>query len=200
MWTQLQWDTLVWCELGHQSWAISLSSHTLIQKSWWIIPSPVGIWAVSVSTKSITHSSSGTTLIYFKDRDDLQKWGWGLKPENLCLSPNSATDWLLILRWILNISERLFHFPVMNLINLISQCWCVDYIFVLCAQSLSHVQLCNPMNCSPPGSSVHGIFQARILEWIAISFSRGSFQPRDRTQVSHIAGRFFTVWATREAQ
>ena len=59
--------------------------------------------------------------------------------------------------------------------------------------------LYNPMDCSPPGSSVHGILQARILEWVAISFSRGSSWSRDRTQVSHIAGRFFTVWATREA-
>ena len=43
-------------------------------------------------------------------------------------------------------------------------------------------------------------FQARILEWVAFPFSRGSSQPRDRTQVSHMAGRFFTIWATREAQ
>ena len=49
--------------------------------------------------------------------------------------------------------------------------------------------LCNPTDCSPPGSSVHGILQARILEWVAIPFSRGSSWPRDRTQVSHIAGR-----------
>ena len=54
---------------------------------------------------------------------------------------------------------------------------------------------CNPMDCSPPGCSVHGIPQARILEWVAIPASRGSSQPRDRTQISHIAGRFFTVWA-----
>ena len=59
--------------------------------------------------------------------------------------------------------------------------------------------LCDPMDCSPPGSSVHGILQARILEWVVISFSRGSSQPRDGTQVSCIAGRFFTIWATREA-
>ena len=59
--------------------------------------------------------------------------------------------------------------------------------------------LCDPMDCSPPGSSVHGILQARILEWVAISFSRGSSQPRDQTQVSHIAGRRFNLWATREA-
>ena len=53
--------------------------------------------------------------------------------------------------------------------------------------------LCYPVNCSPPGSSVHGIFQARILEWVAISFSRGSSQRRDRTQVSRIAGRCFNL-------
>ena len=58
--------------------------------------------------------------------------------------------------------------------------------------------LCNPMDCSPPGFSVHGIFQARILEWVASSFSKGSSWPRDRTQVSRIAGRRFNLWATIE--
>ena len=58
--------------------------------------------------------------------------------------------------------------------------------------------LCDPMDCSPPGSSVHGILQARILEWVAISFSRGSSCSRDQTRVFHIAGRFFIIWATRE--
>ena len=60
--------------------------------------------------------------------------------------------------------------------------------------------LCDPMDCCLPGSCVHGILQARIQEWVAIPFSRGSSQPRDRTQVSYIAGRFFTIWATREAK
>ena len=55
------------------------------------------------------------------------------------------------------------------------------------------------MDCSPPGSSVHEIFQARVLEWVVMPSSRGSSQPRDRTLVSCIAGRFFTVWVTREA-
>ena len=58
--------------------------------------------------------------------------------------------------------------------------------------------LCDPKDYNSPGSSVHGILQARILERVAIPFSRGSSQPRDQTQISHIAGRFFTVWATRE--
>ena len=59
--------------------------------------------------------------------------------------------------------------------------------------------LCNSVDCSPQGSSGHGILQARILEWVAISFSRGSSQPRDQTRVSCIAGRHFTFWSTREA-
>ena len=53
------------------------------------------------------------------------------------------------------------------------------------------------MDCSPPGSSVHGIVQARILEGVAMPSSRGSSQPRDQTQVFRIAGGFFTIWATR---
>ena len=56
------------------------------------------------------------------------------------------------------------------------------------------------MDCCLPGSSVHGILQARILEWVAIPFSRGSSRPKDWSWVSCIAGRLFTVWATREAQ
>ena len=69
-----------------------------------------------------------------------------------------------------------------------------------CLVSQSCPTLCNPMDYSPPGSSVHGILQARTLEWVAIPSSRGSSWPRDQTQVSLTAGRFFTLWATREAQ
>ena len=56
-----------------------------------------------------------------------------------------------------------------------------------------------PVDCRPPSPSIHGILQARILEWVAISFSRVSSQPRDRTQVSHVAGRRFNLCTTREA-
>ena len=65
--------------------------------------------------------------------------------------------------------------------------------------SLQYSCLGNSMDCSPPGSSVHGIFQARILKWVAILFSRGSSHPRDQTLVSCIAYRFFTIWATKES-
>ena len=61
--------------------------------------------------------------------------------------------------------------------------------------ALSFPTLCDPMDCT-----VHGILQARILEWAAVPFPRGSSQLRDRTQVSRIAGGLFTVWATSEAR
>ena len=66
----------------------------------------------------------------------------------------------------------------------------------------SCLALCDPIGCSPPGSSVHGILQARILEWVTMPSSRGSSRPRDRTWVSWgscIEGRFFYRWATRQA-
>ena len=69
----------------------------------------------------------------------------------------------------------------------------------VCAESLqSCPTLCDPVDCSPPGSSVHGISQTRILKWVAITFPRGSSRPRDQTRVSHIAGRVFTIWATKQ--
>ena len=70
--------------------------------------------------------------------------------------------------------------------NLKRVCVCV-LVTQLC------LTLCDPMDRSPPGSSVHGILQARILEWVAIPFSKRSSRPRDQTQVSCTAGRFFTV-------
>ena len=78
--------------------------------------------------------------------------------------------------------------------------WMASQTQWTCAKSF---QLCltlwDPMDCSSPCSSVHCTFQARILEWVAIPFSKGSFWPRDQIQVSCIAGKFFTIWATREA-
>ena len=68
-----------------------------------------------------------------------------------------------------------------------------------CLVTHSYPTLCNPVDCSPPGFSVHGDSPARILEWVAMPSSRGSSQPRDWTHISHIAGSFFTSWATREA-
>ena len=68
---------------------------------------------------------------------------------------------------------------------------------VLITQSC--LTLWDPMGCSPPGFPVKGILQAGILEWVFIPFFRGSSWPRDQTRVSCIAGKFFTIWDTREA-
>ena len=82
----------------------------------------------------------------------------------------------------------------------------MDHSGTLCvrAQSCAHTPLCptlcNPVDCSPPGSSVHGIPQAGMLEWVASSFSRGSSQPRDPTHVSYISKWILDHWATLEAQ
>ena len=69
----------------------------------------------------------------------------------------------------------------------------------VCVCTLSPVWLCDPMDCSPPGSSVHGISQARILEWVAFSFSRGSSYSWDQTHVSCIWRQILFRWAIREA-
>ena len=68
-----------------------------------------------------------------------------------------------------------------------------------CAQWLSHVRLCDPRDCSPPGSSVHGVSQVRTLEWVAISFSRRSSRPRDWTRVCCIDRKVLYHWATKKA-
>ena len=78
---------------------------------------------------------------------------------------------------------------------------CVKETLLVCILvTQSCPTLCDPMDCSPPGFSVHGILQTGILEWVAISFSRGSSWPKHQTRVSCVVGRFFTIWATREAQ
>ena len=71
-------------------------------------------------------------------------------------------------------------------------------LIMLLLLSCSVMSLCDPIDCSPARSSVHGIFQARIVEWVAISFSTGSSQSRDWTWVSQAVGRHFAIWATRE--
>ena len=67
-------------------------------------------------------------------------------------------------------------------------CVCVCVCVCVYSDAQSCPTFCEPMDCTPPGSSVHGILQARMLEWVAISFSRGSSQPRNRTRMSCIAG------------
>ena len=86
-------------------------------------------------------------------------------------------------------------FSYIKKIKIINWDTCSSWLSSEVAQSC--LTLCDPMDCSLPGSSIHGIFQARVLDWVAIS--GGSSRPKDRTQVSRIVSRCFTVWATREA-
>ena len=99
--------------------------------------------------------------------------------------------------WAINMKD---HWSQIIITKIIMKFW---NIFENYQESVSVTQsnptFCSPMDCSLPGSSVQRILQARILEWAAIPFSRESSQPKDWTWISSIAGRFFTVWATREA-
>ena len=85
-------------------------------------------------------------------------------------------------------SPWIIHFPTAS-VTYLQSISSVEFSSV----AQSRLTLCDPVDCSPPGSSIHWILQARVLEWVAISFSRGSSQPRDQTQVSCIAGKFFTA-------
>ena len=86
-----------------------------------------------------------------------------------------------------------YEFEILMCLLIFTICVCVCVLVTqLC------LTLCHPMDCSPPGSPVHGILQARILDCVAIPFSRGSSCPGDWTQDSCIAGGFFTHWATKE--
>ena len=124
--------------------------------------------------------------------------------------PSSEGKWIPSLLTLLTLGTRSVpvvggpvHWGMLsNVLDPLTRCWWqASYRQrwlknVPCTQSC--LTLCDLMDCSPPGSSVRGILQA-ILEWVAISSSRGSFRPRDRTCVSHTAGGFFTDGATGEA-
>ena len=132
------------------------------------------------------HLGEETTVLTCKD----ESLGWrvGANDVTVCWRDSLWGNWLFLMFFSLNKYLHLYFSQLFLMIIL----WK--------SESVSHSVVSDPMDYSPPGSSVHGTLQARILEWVAIPFSRASSWPRDRTQVSCIAGRFFTVWATREAQ
>ena len=111
------------------------------------------------------------------------------------LSPRVCLNSCPLSRWcflIISSSTAPFSFCLQSFPALSLSC---DWLLV----TQTSPTLCHPIDCIPPGSYVHGIIQIRKLEWVAIPFSRETSQPRDQTQVSYTAGRFFTIWATREA-
>ena len=110
---------------------------------------------------------------------------WKLSTEN----PFTA----VAIVWLRYLLLGIFHVFLLNIFMVLSY-------FHVCLVTQLYPTLCDPMGCSPPGSSAHRISQARILEWVAVSFSRASSQPRDPTRVSYIGRRILHHWATREVQ
>ena len=131
-----------------------------------------------------------------------------------CLSLIHSVFFFLVFCFLFMLTFSSFLIPSLFLSSLLS----LPFLFQLIKQKLhTHINIretiyesehvsCSvtsdslwPMDCSPPGSSIHGILQERILEWVAIPFPRQPSWPWDQAQVSCIASRFFTIWDTREA-
>ena len=96
-----------------------------------------------------------------------------------------------------NLKASILRHPAFFIVQLSHPYMTIGKTIALTRRTFVGKELC-PTLCNPMDYTVHGIVQARILKWVAFPFPRGSPQPRDRTQVSHIAGGFFTSWATRE--
>ena len=133
--------------------------------------------------------SSPTALTYHRCAKAVQAtWKWRSQPWRPRCIPKAISTSRTYRLWLSDGGCRDWGWPV----------WVeppeTDFGCGCCAKSLqSCPTLYDPMDCSLPGSSVHGISQARVLEWVAISFSWGSSQPRDWTHVSCFAGRLFTI-------
>ena len=156
------------------------------------------------SVHGILQSRIWSVLPFHSPRDHLNT---GIKPRSPALQANSLQSEPPGSPISMVIYYSLVKFYCRDL-DIIRQKLAVNWVyFVKMNKELKFIasesevaQLCpthfDPMDCSSPGSSFHGIVQARVLEWVAISFSRGSSWPTDRTQVSCIIGRCFTIWAT----
>ena len=138
------------------------------------------------SPRSFVHSLNKSTMVIPL---------LGIYPEKTLIQKDTCTPVFVAAVFIVAKTWKQFKSPLTDEGR--KKMWCVYTCVCLVTQPC--LTLCDPMDCSPPGSSVHEILQARILEWVAMPFSRGSSQPRDQTQVSCITGGFFTVWATRKA-
>ena len=111
--------------------------------------------------------------------------------------------WCAVVHGVAKNRTRLSDWTELNRKYTEDSIWCT---FLSCSTATKEkvaqlcLTLCDPISCSPPGSSVHEILKAGILEWVAIPFFRASSQPRDQTRVSCVTGRFFTNWATTDTK
>ena len=149
-----------------------------------------------------------TVFIYFQNIMHLFKtWYESTVHLHCCISFSWTVKWISYTHAYIHslldslptqvITEYRVEFPVLSSRLLLVICFTYQSVKVSAVRS--HPTLCDPMDCSPPGSSDHGILQARVLEWLAMPFSRGSSRPRAPAKISCIAGRLFTIWATGEA-
>ena len=154
-------------------------------------------WRTTSRWDRFQSRSSPGTLLRMEGRPGFQNthWcslGWGSKHHGSFSLPLSRSQRSAVRQTILLLSRG---WGKIKTLSSFEHCVCV--CVCVCEVPQSCPTLCHPMDCSLPGFSVHRILQARILEWVAISFSRASSRPRDRTQVFCTAGRVFTAWATR---
>ena len=176
-----------WLSLWHLSPHVSLMNEYLIQSTHLIISKdPIRIYLMDIQ-KSNQSSHSLLDGSSWLGEYIIRKAYKKLKHQRSAETSSSG-----VTAWLLHQIRPLSTLPTTA--ELVSyrpqQTTCVLSHFRL-SQCLT---LRDAMDCRPPGISVHGILQARILEWVVIFFSRGSSRPRDRTQVSYIAGRHFTLW------
>ena len=178
----------------HAHWVFSIFPGLLVSSGFlwfsllgWTISSVV--WTILVVVFSETTFFGSTVLnLHYTNPSILNKPKYPISTKKGCRNSYNKAD---CYKFILLL--RVFAVVLKSFLLFLGIPWYVVVVVTkLCPT------FCNSMGYSLPGTSVHEISQARILEWVAISFSRVSSQPRDRTGVSHIAGRCFTIWATRE--
>ena len=150
------------------------------------------LWLCSVGSAAVT-SCTGVLTCWDTQASDfpslcLQTWNMSVMME-----PNSQVAGKI--KWV-NISEVFGRVSGTQRVPQSISYHVVESVKVKVLVAQFRLTLCDPMNCSPPGSSVHGILQAGILERVAVPFSRGSSPPRKWTWVSCSASRFFIIWAT----
>ena len=152
-------------------------------------------WRMTSRWDRFQSRSSPGTLLRMEGRPGFQNthWcslGWGSKHHGSFSLPLSRSQRSAVRQTILLLSRG---WGKIKRLSSFEHSVCVCVCVCVCEVPQSCPTLCHPMDCSLPGFSVHRILQARILEWVAISFSRASSRPRDRTQVFCTAGRFFTA-------